>query len=96
MPTYSLMIVSEIEFEGGSSSGTGKPQKHMDSTHWGGAGYEVQVITIFSQRNLTQKFLCNAATQQARSAIIKASQRYSWVNQGLRWRIRSCTLIGVI
>lgn len=96
MPTYSLMVISDIEFDGGSARGNGGPRPNQGADRWGGAGHEVQIHTITSQKRLSQAFLCNAAIQKTRAAIIKASTDYQWLSRGLRWRIISCTLIGII
>jgi len=90
---YSVMIVLDIEFDGGSARGTGSGKLSQKTGFIGGAGYEVQVISISCKAPCSKSTLCKRALTIARQNALNASIKYNWGNQGLRVTTVSCTVI---
>lgn len=93
VPTYNVMIVMDIQFAGGSAHGTGSGPGSASSSHWGGAGYEVQIVQIVCATPCKRETLCKRALTVARQNVLQAGIRYNWQSQGLRVKTVSCTVI---
>jgi len=93
MPSYTVMIVMDIEFAGGTARGAGGSQSQPGVPHWGAAGYEVQIVSVTSQSPLRNTTICQRALTIARQNVLAAAVKYQWQNQGLRVTTVSCTVI---
>ena len=96
MPTYTVMVTSEIEFSGGAARGTGMPFPGGSITAYGGAGVEVQIHTITYANPQSTAKVCQFARLQTLNAIQRNAQKYNWASQGLRVRVIDCTITGVV